>query len=223
MEIKRNYICNTKGYNRIEAVNDCYVMQHDDIGRFAATLADGFSQYDLFKYICCGEYNFEKMRLFWAVSLALLPDDAICIADSKEVNSVLIYMRPNSKEVNPFAYIKAGGLKMLWRLGLRSIVRLLRFEGEAQRVAQHHKTANDGYLMAFVTRIDKQGQGYGKPLMKALLDHLDVFGEGCYLETLKAKNVDLYKRFSFQLEEDTNIGFGNLVLYALRRPAEKII
>lgn len=205
--------------NHIEAFKGCYIMQPADIERFAETLADGFSQYDLFKHICGKEYNHDKMQLFWAVSLAVLPDNAICIADSKEVNSVLIYIRPQSKEANTLSYAKAGGFRMLMKLGLRSIMRLLRFEAAAQRVAQRHKTANDGYLMAFATRINKQGQGYGKPLMEALLNYLDASGEGCYLETLKAKNVELYEHFSFRLKEKTDIKLGNLTLYALHRAA----
>ena len=194
-------------------------MQPDDIWRFAMTLADGFSQYDLFKCIFGKEYNHEKMQLFWAVSLAILPENAICVADCKQVNSVLIYLRPQSKETNPISYIKAGGLKMLVKLGVGSIIRLLRFDAVAQRVAKRYKTANDGYLMAFATRIDKQGQGYGKPLIEALLSYLCVSGEGCYLETLKATNVDLYEHFSFQLKETTALRFGNLRLYALHRAA----
>ncbi len=197
----------------------CYIMQHDDIGRFAATLADGFSQYELFKHICGEEYNHDKMQLFWAVSLALLPDNAICIADSKQANSVLIYIRPNSKEASALSYVKKGGLKLLLKLGLRSIIRLLRFEAQAQQVAQRYKGVNDGYLMAFASRIDKQGQGYGKPLMQALLNYLDANAEGCYLETLKAKNVDLYNRFSFQLKESRSISLRSLTLYAMHRPA----
>ena len=201
----------------IEAFKGCYKMQPDDLDRFAETLADGFSQYDLFKCICGDEYSHEKMLLFWAMSLSILPEDAICIADSKEVNSVLIYLPPNSKEANPISYIKAGGLKMFVKLGIGSIIRLLRFDAVARRVAQRYKTANDGYLMAFATRIDKQGQGYGKPLIEAILNYLDASGEGCYLETLKAENVNLYEHFSFQLKETTTIQFGNLKLYAMLR------
>lgn len=205
--------------NLISLFKKCYIMQPDDVGRFAMTLADGFSQYDLFKQICGGTYDYEKMSIFWAVSLALLPDDAICIADSKEVNSVLVYIRPNSKEATPLSYVRAGGLKMLYKLGIRSILRLSRFEAQADRVAKRHRTSNDGYLMAFSTRIDKQGQGYGKPLMEALLSYLDASGDGCYLETLKTTNIDLYRHFSFQLKENTNITLGNLPLYAMRREA----
>ena len=193
-------------------------MQHDDIERFADTLADGFSQYNLFKYLCNGTYDLEKMRLFWRVSLAVLPPNAICIADSKEANSVLIYTRPQSEEAKLLPYLKAGGLKMVFKWGIRGIIRLLRFDTEAQRVAKQYKTANDGYLLAFATRLDKQVQHYGKPLIQALLKHLDASGEGCYLETLKAENVALYQHFSFQLKEKTSILSGNLNMFAMLRP-----
>ena len=204
----------------IAALKDCYIMGPEDVELFADTLADGFSQYKLFQYVCGKEYDHDKMRYFWAVSIALIADNAICIADSKDVNSVLIYVRPNSKEPNVIDYLRAGGLKMLFSLGVRSAIRLLRFDGKVQALAKRHKAGNDGYLMGFATRIDKQGQHYGKPLIEALLRYLDQSGEGCYLETLKATNVDLYKHFSFELKEQRPLGFGNLTMYAMCRAAK---
>ena len=194
-------------------------MQHDDLQRFAATLADGFSQYNMFKHVCYGTYNHDLMRLFWEVSIALLPDNAICIADSKDANSVLIYIPPKSKEPDLLDYMKAGGVKMLFKFGIRRIVRLTRFNIEIEKVAKRYRAANDGYLMAFATCLDKQGQHYGKPLITALLNHLDASGESCYLETLEAKNVALYQHFTFQLTGQTESQMGGLKLFAMRRSA----
>ena len=208
---------------QIPFLKDVYLMLPDDVGRFADTLADGFSQYALFQHICDGKYDRDKMCLFWTLTLALLPDNAICMADSKEANSVLIYIRPQSKEASLFSYIKEGGLKMLLKFGIKGIVRLMRFEATTKRIAKRHQTYNDGYLMAFATRLDKQGQHYGKPLMEALLSHLDATGEGCYLETLKAENVGLYEHFSFELKEHINMHLGNLPLYAMHRPGGKLL
>ena len=193
-------------------------MQHGDIQRFATTLADGFSQYGMFKHVCYGTYNNDLMRLFWEVSLALLPNNAICIADSKEANSVLAYIPPKSKEPSLLDYMKAGGMKMLFKFGIRRIIRLTRFNIEIEQVAKRYRTANDGYLMAFATRLDKQGKHYGKPLITALLNHLDASGESCYLETLEPKNVALYQHFSFQLTGQKESQMGNLSLFAMRRP-----
>ena len=192
-------------------------MQDEDLQRFATTLADGFSQYGMFKHVCYGTYNHDLMSLFWEVSLALLPNNAICIADSKEANSVLAYIPPKSKEPSLLDYMKAGGMKMLFKFGIRRIIRLTRFNIEIEQVAKRYRAANDGYLMAFATRLDKQGQHYGKPLITALLNHLDASGESCYLETLEAKNIALYQHFSFQLEGKTDSQMGNLTLYAMRR------
>ena len=193
-------------------------MQRGDILRFAATLADGFSQYSMFKHVCYGICDQDLLRLFWEVSLALLPDNAMCIADSKDVNSVLAYIPPQSKDPSLLDYIKAGGMKMFFKFGLRRIIRLTRFNIEIEQVGKRFRAANDGYLMAFATRLDKQGQHYGKPLITALLNHLDASGESCYLETLEAKNIALYQHFSFQLEGQTDSQMGNLTLYAMRRP-----
>ena len=203
----------------IPAFKDCYIMQPEDLQRFADTLADGFRGYSMFEHVCYGAYDHDLMSLFWEVSLALLPDNAICIADSKEANSVLAYIPPHSKDPSLLDYVKAGGIKMFFKFGLRRIIRLTRFNIEIEQVAKRYRAANDGYLMAFATRLDKQGQHYGKPLITALLNHLDASGESCYLETLEAKNVALYQHFTFQLEGQTDSQMGNLTLFAMRRPA----
>ena len=203
----------------IPTLKECYIMQHEDIERFATTLADGFSQYNMFKHVCYGKYDQDLMRLFWEVSLTILPNNAICIADSNDVNSVLVYIPPKSKDPSLLDYMKAGGMKMFFKFGFRRIIRLTRFNIEIEQVAKRYRTVNDGYLMAFATRLDKQGQHYGKPLITALLNHLDASGESCYLETLEAENVALYKHFSFQLEGQKDSQMGNLTIYAMRRPA----
>lgn len=205
----------------MSAFKDCYVMQRDDIGRFADTLADGFSQYDLFKYVCRGKYDHRRMSHFWAFNIVLNLPDAICIADSEEVNSVLIYIPPRSKEPGLLSYLKAGIVKMAFKAGVGRSIRLAHFDAEAQRIAKRYKGADDGYLFAFATRLDKQGQNYGKPLMNALLRYLDATGQGCYLETLKPGNVGLYERFSFRLMEQKTVRLGNLTMFAMYRPAGK--
>lgn len=207
--------------NHASFFKDCYVMQRGDVERFADALADGFSEYALFKYACRGKYDRRKMSHFWAFNIVLNSPDAICIADSKEVNSVLIYIPPRRKEPGLLSYLKAGVVKMAFKTGLRRSILLSRFDTEAQKVAQRYKGADDGYLFAFATRLDKQGQNYGKPLINALLRYLDATGQGCYLETLKPENVGLYEHFSFCLKEQTFIRPCNLTMFAMHRPKSK--
>lgn len=81
-------------------------------------------------------------------------------------------------------------------------------------------SSGNSYLMAFATRLDKQGKDYGKPLIEALLRYLDASGEDCYLETLNAANVGLYGHFSFDLKEELDLKMGDLTLYAMHRAAK---
>ena len=199
------------------AFKDCYVMPRCDIERFADTLADGFSQYNLFRYVCNGRYNHSKMSRFWSVSIALYFGNAVCVADSKEANSVLIYLPPGCKEPNSISYLTAGILKM----GLRRLFRMLRSKAEVENVAKRYKADDDGYLFAFATRLDKQGQNYGKQLMTAFLRYLDARGEGRCLETFKPGNVGLYEHFSFQLKGQVPVKSGNLTLFTMHRPKSK--
>ena len=207
--------------NHTSFFKDCYVMERGDVERFVDALADGFSQYELFKYACRGKYDRRRMSYFWAFNIVLNLPDAICIADSKEVKSVLINIPPRSKEPGLLSYLKAGVVKMAFKTGVRRSILLSRFDAEAQKIAQRYKAADDGYLFAFATRLDKQGQNYGKPLMKALLHYLDATGQGCYLETLKPENVGMYEHFSFRLQDEIKIKTGNLTLYAMHRPKIK--
>ena len=114
-------------------------------------------------------------------------------------------------------------MKMFLKFGLRRIIRLTRFNIEIEQVGKRYRAADDGYLMAFATRLDKQGQHYGKPLITALLNHLDASGESCYLETLEAKNIALYQHFAFQLTGQTESQMGGLKLFAMRRSANPAV
>lgn len=200
---------------------NCYIMQKEDIRHFANTLADGFSEYVLFRYICNGEYKQSKMSQFWTTSITTLDNNAICIADSKNINSVLIYLPPTSKEPGLIDYFKAGAIKMLFKVGLKSSLKLRKFDLEAKNIAKPHINENTGYILAFATQKNKQGQHYGKPLISALTEYLDATGQNCYLETLKAGNVEFYKQFSFELKEEKTMKLGNLKLYTMYRPGKE--
>lgn len=200
--------------------DDCYIMQPDDIENFARTLADGFSHYPLFEYVCGGKNDHRKMELVWMLSIALSADSVIAIADSKEANSVLLYVRPGATQPGLFSYLRAGGIKLLLKLGLRSAIRLLHFESYAQTIASKYQTSADGYILAFATRLDKQGQHYGKQLLAALLRYLDAFGQGCYIETLKPENVGFYEHFGFELREQTIAPCSNLPMFSMLRQSQ---
>lgn len=185
--------------------------------RFCEVMADGFSRYRLFEWVCGNKYDNAKMSLFWRVTIELAGNSAICLADSAELNSVLVYLKPEYNEPSLWDYLRKGGITLLWKMGLRSAVRLLSFDGAAKRVSKKYRTEGCGYIVGFATQIDRQGCGYGSRPINALLRYLDQRGEGCYIETLRRENVAIYEHYGFQLMEQCDFTQADLTLYAMRR------
>jgi len=62
-----------------------------------------------------------------------------------------------------------------------------------------HPTEPHWYLFTLGTAPERQGQGVGSALLRAMLTLIDEAGEPAYLESSKQRNVPLYARFGFQV------------------------
>jgi ribosomal protein S18 acetylase RimI-like enzyme len=62
-----------------------------------------------------------------------------------------------------------------------------------------HPTEPHWYLFTLGTAPEKQGQGVGSALLRAMLARIDEAGEPAYLESSKERNVPLYARFGFEV------------------------
>ena len=62
-----------------------------------------------------------------------------------------------------------------------------------------HPSEPHWYLFTLGTAPERQGQGVGSALLRAMLTLIDEAGEPAYLESSKQRNVPLYARFGFQV------------------------
>ncbi len=62
-----------------------------------------------------------------------------------------------------------------------------------------HPTEPHWYLFTLGTAPERQGQGVGSALLRAMLTQIDEAGEPAYLESSKERNVPLYARFGFKV------------------------
>jgi predicted acetyltransferase len=58
--------------------------------------------------------------------------------------------------------------------------------------------------------------------MRPMLNYLDEHQQDCYLETLSPVNVEIYKKYGFELKEEVKVPNTNLTLYAMLRTAKTI-
>jgi GNAT superfamily N-acetyltransferase len=197
------------------AFAQCYKMTENDIDAFAECLAKGFKNYPLFEYASLYKYDIEKAKSFWSATLKIVGKYGLCYASDRRINSVMIYLPPETHEPGAWEYIQNNCLREILSTGLIATLRLVRFDAIANSIANRHKTKNCGYLMAIATLPEMQKAGQGKKLLNALIAYLNISHQDCYLETLKAGNVPLYEHFNFTLKETSHKLSSKLPIFAM--------
>ena len=65
-----------------------------------------------------------------------------------------------------------------------------------------------------------RGRGYRSLLIRAKLAELDKQNVPCYLETMKEKNVSIYRHFGFEVVEEGIIPDTDVPMWAMLRKTE---
>ncbi len=180
-----------------------YIVRDKDFDRYLDVMTDSFLNYPLMKYVT-GGYDYDKIRLFQWSSIKGMDNNSITISESKEINGILCFYRPNT-EPNPMSYVKNGGYKFFWEFGFfrtwRSIFCMLNMG----KIMKKYIKPNDIYLYFLATDPKQQGKGIGHKLMQAVADYCSEKGCGVYLETYESNNVEFYKKCGFELMETVDI------------------
>jgi GNAT superfamily N-acetyltransferase len=161
------------------------------------------------------------MKRFWKVSLKTISKESIFLTDSKEANSLAIFSPYQKDGVSTWQYIKAGALSLIPTMGIKTTKRMNSFEKFALEIKNKYAKSGCWYLFAFVTMPEFRGKGLGSKIIKPMLNYLDEHNLECYLETLSPTNVEIYKRYGFELKEEVKVPNADLTLYAMLRPAKK--
>ena len=143
------------------------------------------------------------------------------MADSEDVNSLAIFSPYEKGRVSIWKYIKAGGLGLIPSIGIKTTKRMTSFEKFAMKIKNKHSKPGCWYLYVFVTMPEFRGKGLGSKIMKPMLEYLDEKNQDCYLETLVPINVEIYKKYGFELKEEVNVPNTDLTLYAMLRTTKQ--
>jgi GNAT superfamily N-acetyltransferase len=73
------------------------------------------------------------------------------------------------------------------------------------------------YLATLGTEPERQGQGIGSALLRAMLELVDEEGSPAYLESSKHRNVPLYARFGFEVIEEHRSKVGSPPIWRMWR------
>ncbi|MBR9805764.1 MAG: GNAT family N-acetyltransferase [Alphaproteobacteria bacterium] len=122
-------------------------------------------------------------------------------------------MHDASRELGP-----VGTLKLGWALLTKGSKGALGRAMKAGSVMdQHHPKEPHLYLFTIGTRKAARGKGYGKMLMRAMLEGADRDGLPCYLENSNPDNTGFYRSHGFERMRLFEVGEGSPPLEAMWR------
>lgn len=206
--------------SNLEKIKKQHGLDKNDLDIFSNNLAISFKGYPLFETLSNYKYNVKKMKRFWKVSLKTISKDSFFLTDSKEANSLAIFSPYRENGVSTWQYIKAGALSLIPTMGIKMTKKMTSFEKFALGIKNKYAKAGCWYLFTFVTMPEFRGKGLGSKTIKPMLNYIDEQGQDCYLETVSPANVEIYKKYGFELQEEVKVPNTDLILYAMLRPAK---
>ena len=196
-------------------------LDKNDLDIFSNNLAISFKGYPLFETLSNHKYNVKKMKRFWKVSLKTIAKNSFFLTDSKDANSLAIFSPYQKDGISTWEYVKAGALTLLPTMGIKTTNRMTSFEKFALQIKNKYAKPGCWYLFTFVTMPEFRGTGLGSKIIRPMLNYIDELKQDCYLETVSPTNVEIYKKFGFELKEEVKVPNADLTLYAMLRPAKK--
>jgi ribosomal protein S18 acetylase RimI-like enzyme len=85
------------------------------------------------------------------------------------------------------------------------------------KVEALHPSEPHWYLFTLGAAPERQGQGLGSALVRAMLGHIDEAGEPAYLENSKERNVAFYSRFGFEVIDQLRSSSGSPPIWRMWR------
>lgn len=126
-------------------------------------------------------------------------------APSPEIEGLAIWYLSDKYEMNMMKQLRAGGMRLFLKLRRETISRMLplgRFSGNMHRKYGHFR---HWYLSPIGVAPDHQGKGLGSLLIRSMLSRIDDEKLPCLLETQNPTNVEIYKRFGFEVVANETI------------------
>lgn len=110
---------------------------------------------------------------------------------------IAIVKLPDNKDFNAISAIRCGGLSLPFKVGLKSLRRIIHYQTYAEMIHKKFAPTPHFYLIFIAVNVHLKGMGYGGLLLNKLLSECNKHKTPCYLETQNKKNIPFYEHFGF--------------------------
>jgi ribosomal protein S18 acetylase RimI-like enzyme len=181
-------------------------------------LARTFSEDPLTHYVFSGAHNIEA-RLTNIVEIPLRYGlyHGEVHATSANFEGATVWIPSRKASMSVWRMIQAGVLPNMVRMGSEPSRRFSHLGTFMEKQHKLHVPEEHCYLYVLGVDPSHQGEGNASRLLKPMLARLDMEGMPDYLETHNDKNIALYRRFGFEVVEESTLPNTTLVTWAMKR------
>jgi ribosomal protein S18 acetylase RimI-like enzyme len=187
----------------------------------AAVLGRAFAEYELLRYY----FPDETQRRAEAETLGLMAV-SVCLkygevyGTSERMEGAATWLPPGKAHLSGWHIMHSVPLSILSRLGRQGAGRMRAYGRYVDDLRRRLVPYPHWYLNMIGVDPQYQGQGFCSRLVRPVLERIDREGMPCYLETNAGKNVDIYRRFGFEVISEGKMPGLELTTYAMLRKAE---
>jgi len=178
-----------------------YPLRKRDIRRAAEVLADAFQDDPLWNAVCAGEVDVRKrLRAIFEIAVRHGMTYGEVVAPSERLEGIVAWVPGMHVDMTTWQLVRSGGLGAAMRIGSTVVKRMGPVYRPVTEYRRKHLTSFPFlYLLVFGVPPEHRGQGFGRELIGAAIEHAERTGLPLYVGAGSEENVSLYQHFGFRV------------------------
>ncbi|MCW4039194.1 MAG: GNAT family N-acetyltransferase [Candidatus Bathyarchaeota archaeon] len=177
-------------------ISELYTIQKKDLKNAVNVLTNAFSEDSMWKEVFNDE---DKNRILTEVMVRFCLKYGNVLSTSENVEGVMA-IAPHDKEMTTWRIIRSGAFFLSMKIANEA----KKMEVLTNAVEEAKKSLNLGpYIHLLIMGVSQefQGKGFGRKLLRALIEKAETEKKPIYLETQKEENVHFYEQYGFSVEK----------------------
>jgi hypothetical protein len=174
-------------------ISELYTIQKKDLKNAVNVLTNAFSDDSMWKEVFNDE---DKNRILTEVMVRFCLKYGAVLSTSDNVEGVMA-IAPHDKDMTTWRIIRSGAFFLSMKIANEA----KKMEVLTNAVEEAKKSLNlDPYIHLLIMGVS-QGKGFGRKLLRALIEQAETEKKTIYLETQKEENVQFYEKYGFSVEK----------------------
>ena len=199
-------------------MEDFQRVKKKDVKKVAAMFSKAFKHDPLAEYMFSDEETREsnlQHYFTFRITYGVLFGEVYATSDNME--GAAVWISPKNTHMTNWKMFRAGGMKLFNKLGKEIISKMMTIEKYTSEIHHRNTAFPHWHLTPIAVHPEFQGKGFASSLMKPMMKRFDDEKTACFLETQSKINVEIYKKYGFDIVEEGIIPEINLNHWAMVR------